>query len=48
MAGDVPKSFVRGIAVHDSMARILTIHGTHYLHVEKNVGYDVQGHNFFL
>ena len=41
-------SLVRGNAVHHSMARILTIHGVHFLKVEKNVGYDVQGHNFFI
>lgn len=31
MAGEVPNSFVRGISVHHSFARVLTIHGTHYL-----------------
>lgn len=30
------------------MARVLTIHGTHYLLVEKNVGYYVEGHNIFV
>ena len=48
MNGDVMDSFVRGNVVHHSMARILTIHGVHFLKVEKNVGYDVQGHNFFV
>lgn len=48
MAGDVPTSFARGNAVHDSFARITTIHGVHYLTVEKNVGYNVKGHNFFV
>lgn len=48
MNGDVEESFVRGNSVHDSMARILTIHGVHYLTVEHNVGYNVHGHNFFL
>ena len=33
MAGDVPTSYVRGNAVHDSFARITTIHGVHYLTV---------------
>ena len=41
MAGDVPKSYVRGISVHHSIARVITIHGTHYLLVEKSVGYRV-------
>jgi hypothetical protein len=31
MVGDVPESYVRGIAVHHSVARVLTIHGTHFL-----------------
>jgi hypothetical protein len=41
MAGEVPESYVRGIAVHHSFARVLTIHGVHFLLVEKNVGYHV-------
>ena len=48
MAGEVPNSYVRGIAVHHSFARVLTIHGTHQLLVEKNVGYQVKGHSIFL
>lgn len=48
MAGDVPNSYIRGNSVHDSFARISTIHGVHYLTVEENVGYKVKGHNFFV
>lgn len=48
MAGDVPTSFARGNAVHDSHARVITIHGVHYLTVEDNVGYKVHGHNYFI
>ena len=48
MAGEVPDSYVRGISVHHSKARVLTIHGTHRLTVELNVGYHVKGHNIFL
>lgn len=48
MCGDVSQSYVIGNAVHHSYARILTIHGVHYLTVQWNVGYRVQGHNFFL
>lgn len=48
MVGDVPKSYVRGIAVHHSVARVLTIHGTHFLLAEKIVGYHVEGHNIFV
>ena len=48
MAGEVPTSFVRGNAVHESFARVVTIHGVYLLLVEKNVGYRVKGHNFFV
>lgn len=48
MAGDVPDSYIRGIAVHHSMARVLTIHGTHFLLIEKSVGFNVKGHNIFI
>lgn len=48
MNGDVPSSFVRGNSVHDSFARVVTIHGVHNLLVERNVGYRVSGHNFFV
>jgi len=48
MVGEAPNSFVRGIAVHHSHARVLTIHGTHYLTVEKNVGFLVKGHSIFI
>ena len=48
MAGDVPDSYIRGIAVHHSFARVLTIHGTHFLLFEKSVGYFVKGHNVFV
>jgi len=48
MAGDVPESYSIGNSVHHSMARILTIHGVHFLYVAWNVGYRVKGHNFFI
>lgn len=48
MTGEMPESSVVGIAVHHSYARVLTIHATHYLLVEKNVGYHVKGHNIFI
>jgi hypothetical protein len=48
MANDVPTSFVRGNAVHESHARVVTIHGVFHLLVEQNVGYRVRGHNFFV
>jgi hypothetical protein len=48
MNGDVSDSYARGNAVHNSLARVITLHGVHYLTVEKNVGYLVSGHNFFI
>lgn len=39
---------MRGLAVHHSHARVITIHGTHFLLVEKVVGYSVKGHAFFI
>jgi len=46
--GDVPSSFVKGNAVHDSFARLVTLHGIRFLKVTKNVGYNIFGHNYFI
>lgn len=48
MNGDVSNSYVRGNAVHNSYARVTTIHAVSFLTVEKNVGYKASGHNIFL
>lgn len=48
MAGAQPKSFVRGVAVHDSYARFIAIHKTDFILFEKNVGCSIFGHNVFL
>ncbi len=48
MNGDVVNSYAVGNAVHQSFARIITIHGVRYLRVADNVGYRVKGHNFFI
>lgn len=48
MNGEVPTSYARGNAVHESHARVVTLHAVHFLTVEKNVGYRVHGHNFFV
>jgi len=37
--GDASNSFVKGISVHNSYARVTTIHNTHYLRYYDNVGY---------
>jgi hypothetical protein len=48
MNGDVTDSYVIGNAVHESFARLCTIHAIQYLRVQKNVGYNIAGHNFFF
>lgn len=39
MNGDCSDSYVRGNAVHESFARVVTIHAVHFLRVQWNVGY---------
>ena len=46
--GDVFGSYVRGNSIHDNYARCVTIHGVHFLTVEKNVCYNTFGHAIFL
>ena len=45
---DASDSFVIGNSVHESFARVVAIHGTNFLTVQRNVGYRVYGHNYFL
>ena len=42
------ESFVEGVSVHDSHARVVTIHGVHYIKIINNVGYNIKGHAIFL
>lgn len=46
--GHCHKCFAIGNSVHDSFARVTTLHGTDFLTIQKNVGYNVYGHNFFV
>ena len=48
MIGAVHKSYARGCATHESHNRAYTIHGTHYLRLENNVGFHIKGHNVFI
>jgi len=48
MIGAVHQSYVKGIAVHTAFNRALTLHGTHYLRLEDNVGFEILGHNIFI
>uniref|UniRef100_A0A4W3GXB8 hyaluronoglucosaminidase n=1 Tax=Callorhinchus milii TaxID=7868 RepID=A0A4W3GXB8_CALMI len=54
MAGDVdekggyhPPTYVKGISIHDSFSRCVTIHGSNGLLVKDVVGYNTLGHCFF-
>jgi hypothetical protein len=46
--GTCMECFAIGNAVHNSFARVTTLHGTDFLTVQKNVGYNVHGHNYFV
>lgn len=46
--GEMMDSYVRGNSIHDTYARCVTIHGTHYLRVHNNVGYNFHGHGIFM
>lgn len=48
MNGDCSDSYVDGISVHHSYARVVAIHDSHYLRVTNVVGYKAAGHNIFL
>jgi hypothetical protein len=48
MIGNVHKSYVEGIGLHQSNNRAITIHGTHYLRILKNVAFEVKGHTVFI
>jgi hypothetical protein len=48
MIGQVTESYVRGNSFHNSFNRGTTIHGVHYLRVERNVYHHCKGHNIFI
>lgn len=48
MIGAVHKSYCRGFGTHQSFNRAFTLHGTHYLRLMNNVGYDIKGHVIFI
>lgn len=45
---DASESFAIGNAVHESYARVIAIHDTHFLRVQRNVGYHIYGHSYFI
>jgi len=48
MIGNVHNSYVKGNSVHQGFNRAFTFHGTSYLRLEKNVVFNVKGHNIFI
>lgn len=48
MIGSVHKSYARGLAVHHTFNRAFTLHGVHYLRLERNVAYKAMGHTVFI
>jgi len=48
MIGAVHKSYAKGVGLHEGYNRAFTIHGTHYLRLEKNIAFSVKGHNIFI
>ena len=48
MSGHQPNSYFRGLGIHHTFNRAMTIHGTHMALFEWNVAYRCEGHNFFI
>jgi hypothetical protein len=48
MIGTVRRSYCRSNSVHHTFNRAVTIHGVHYLRVQRNVAYNVMGHTYFI
>ena len=48
LGGKRDLSYADGNAVHESLARVTTIHGIHFLRVTNTVGYYISGHAIFI
>lgn len=48
MAGDVSGQYIKNSSVHDTYQRCITVHGTSYALVNRNVCVDHFGHGYFL
>ena len=48
MIGRVTKSYVRNNAIRNSYNRGTTIHGVHYLRVQRNTYFNIMGHTIFV
>jgi len=41
-------SYVKGISVHHSNSRLVTLHGVRFISVTDSVGYEIFGHAYFI
>ena len=48
MNGDMPSSYVKECAIHESFNRATNIHASNYLTIESNVIYNIMGGAYFL
>src|SRR5207245_1207278 len=48
LADQVPESYIRSNSIHDSFQRAVTVHGSHYAHVQNNVAAYIHGHTYFV
>lgn len=48
MNGDMPSSYVRECAIHQSFNRATNIHASNYVTIERNVIYNIMGGAYFL
>lgn len=48
MNGDMPSSYVKECAIHESFNRAINIHASNYLRLTRNVIYNIMGGAYFL
>jgi G8 domain len=48
MVGNASGQYLSNSSIHHAFNRFATIHGTHQVKLERNVGYDTTGHGFYL
>lgn len=48
LSGNMPSSYVKECAIHESFNRAVNVHKSHYVRVERNLIFDIRGGAFFL
>ena len=48
MNGDMPSSYVKETAIHESFNRAINIHASNYLRLTRNLIYNIIGGAYFL